>query len=675
MASSEAAMANRVDPSAFSRELGRFYTLAKAPRLRSIREFAEQEVVIPDGPFRGFRFSVERQPHVRLWFDEITSGRWKRHVLTGPVQSGKSLIGFVIPAMYHLFEHRETVILGLPSMEIAGDKWEMDIEPAIRASRYRDLIPTRGTGSRGGKFDSIQFKNGAVLKFMSGGGSDKKRSAFTSRVLIVTETDGLDEAGEASREADPLRQLEARTASYGDKARIYLECTVSLEAGRTWQEIKNGSDSRIALRCPHCLRWVTPGRESLVGWQGAEDEVTAAERSAYYCDLCGTMWTEPQRKAAHADAKLVHRGQEITEDGDIVGAAPRTFTLGYRYAAPNNFFRSAGEIGAAEWRAAKSDDTELTEREMCQFVWAIPPKPSVEALVNLDARAIAERCVQPGRGFVPGDADILTAGIDVHKYHIEWAVVAWRAGCKGHIVDYGVEAVPSDSMAEESAILMTLRSLRTMFQAGWNCPNVGQKYPRFVYVDSGYQSNLVYTFCAESGSSFLPSKGQGAAQRAGTYSQPKTSGGNVKHIGEKWHISSVPTGDGWQTPLVEIDVDHWKTWLHERWRTRMGADGSMELFHTANHADHLGFAKHQTSEVKQTEFDPKRGEITYWKKKTGQNHWLDTMVLACAAANACGVTLVKPEAVKAAGPVKPTSGITPLFDVTGDDRPFFVLDR
>jgi len=47
---------------------------AKAPRLRSMRQFAEQEVVVPTGPFKGLRFRCDRQPFTALWFDEIDSG-------------------------------------------------------------------------------------------------------------------------------------------------------------------------------------------------------------------------------------------------------------------------------------------------------------------------------------------------------------------------------------------------------------------------------------------------------------------------------------------------------------------------------------------------------------------------------------------------------------------------
>jgi phage terminase large subunit GpA-like protein len=66
----------------------------------------------------------------------------------------------------------------------------------------------------------------------------------------------MDQPGATSRESDKITQLEARTRAYGGRKRIYMECTVSTEQGRTWQEYKSGTMSRIALPCPHCGDWV-----------------------------------------------------------------------------------------------------------------------------------------------------------------------------------------------------------------------------------------------------------------------------------------------------------------------------------------------------------------------------------------------------------------------------------
>src|SRR5262245_51129682 len=264
-----------------------FLQRARPRRVRSLRDFAEQEIVIPDGPFQGRRFKCDRQPYTRLWFDAVDTGHWNRCVATGPTQSGKTLTCFVIPLLYHLFEIGETVICGLPDMDMAADKWREDILPSIEQSRFRDLLPRSGGGSRGGRVETLQFRNGATLKFMSGGGGDKSRAGFTSRAVVITETDGMDQPGMTSREADKITQLEARTRAYGSRKRIYMECTVSTEQGRTWQEYTHGTQSRIALPCPHCRGWVCPEREHLTGWQSADSQAGARQTGAFSCPACG----------------------------------------------------------------------------------------------------------------------------------------------------------------------------------------------------------------------------------------------------------------------------------------------------------------------------------------------------------------------------------------------------
>ncbi len=106
-------------------------SLMRTPTLRTIAEFAEQEVVLPDGPEQGRRFRLDRSPVAGLLFAALASGLWRRAFVTGPNQDGKSLIGFVIPTLYLLFERRETAILGVPSMEMVADKWHGKIGSRI----------------------------------------------------------------------------------------------------------------------------------------------------------------------------------------------------------------------------------------------------------------------------------------------------------------------------------------------------------------------------------------------------------------------------------------------------------------------------------------------------------------------------------------------------------------
>jgi hypothetical protein len=103
-------------------------------RRRSIRQFAEESIIIPEGPYVRQKFKVSRQPFAGLLLDEIGSGRWRKMAITGCVQSGKTFTALVVPLLFHLFEMNEDVIVGIPKMEMAYDKWRKEFLPTIEAS-------------------------------------------------------------------------------------------------------------------------------------------------------------------------------------------------------------------------------------------------------------------------------------------------------------------------------------------------------------------------------------------------------------------------------------------------------------------------------------------------------------------------------------------------------------
>lgn len=630
-------IAARMNSGGVADDLMMWVERASAPRMRTMREFAEAEIVIPDGKFRGARFRCHRQPYTRLWFDEVDSGRWNRLFATGPTQSGKTLSCYLVPIMYHLFEIGETVIAGLPSMDMAGDKWEIDIKPAILQSRYADLMPTRGAGSKGGKAESITFRNGATLRFMSGGGGDKKRAGFTSRVVVITETDGMDEASDSSREADKITQLEARTRSYGDAKRIYAECTVSIEQGRTWQEYTNGSESKIVLPCPHCGAWVTLERDSLLGWDGVESEIDAAAEAAFYCSACGERWSDDDRRTSNSQAKILHKGQEITPDGDIVGALPPTKTLGFRWSAVNNLFVGAGNIGVDEWKGSRAEDEENADKELSQFVWAVPHQPASWDETPLDAIAIAQRVNECQRGVVPKQTEYFTVGIDVGKWLCHWVAVAWDVNANGRIVDYSTFSVPSDHMDVEHALTQALREFSDIVASGWMRRDDTPRVPDQVLIDSRYQSDVVIAFAKSAGDRFLPAMGYGEGQRnAGRYNHPEKKDAKVRLVGEQY---CVKRSKQHRTQIVHINADRWKSWLHRRLSCPIEQAGAMTLYR-ADLAQHRDFGRHMTAEKEVREFIAGRGEVVKWEPIRKDNHFLDATSLASVAGHLCGVRLL-----------------------------------
>jgi hypothetical protein len=125
----------------------------------------------------------------------------------------------------------------------------------------------------------------------------------------------------------------------------------------------------------------------------------------------------------------------------------------------------------------------------------------------------------------------------------------------------------------------------------------------------------------------------------------------VKQIGEGYHVNRLPAE---RLLLCEIEADYWKTWIHQRLSTPLGALGAMTLFQ-ASPQEHLAIAKHLTAEVKTEEFVAGKGVVVTWERLRRQNHWFDALYNASAAGHYCGVRLV-------AEPPRPTPGFRPTLE-------------
>lgn len=636
---------------------------ARSRRLRTMREFAEAEIVIPDGEYKGRKFRIERQPFAGPLFDAIDSQQWYEAFISGPSQSGKTLMAFVLPAAYHLAELGETYIVGVPDMRMANNKWKVDIEPVFRASPWLEkLLPVTGPGSRGGAVeDTVTLNNGAVLKFMTAGGDDAAKAGFTSRCVGVTEAARFSKVGETSVEADPLRQLQARQRSYDrSRRRLYVEGTTTNELELPLTARPQSTRSRLLVPCPHCETWIAPGREDLHGWQAAKSEIEAADNASFFCPACGEAITDEERTAANRAVKLLHDGQAIDRQGRVSGDLPATTRLWFQWHAFHNLFVRTGDFGAEEWRAAQLDE-ESTERQnaekmLCQFVHSLPYTPPALEDVVLSATAVRERTSEFPRGLLPPDTTHFTLGIDCGKWTAWWLALAFRACGELHVVDYGALDVVTDDQRQDVklALLNALRGMRDTIDVGWVLAGTStNRLPDAVWIDSGYLPKVVFSFIRESQHErYLPSLGRGSSQLAKyKYVHPKKVTTEVRKVGDQWHVRRNQAERCYQ---VTFNADYWKLDIQERASTPVGQPGALALFQ-APAKEHTKLAKHFASEQLKREFVPGKGMKEYWHK-TGANHLLDCAAQAAAAGNYAGFRLAEnaPSAAMTSG-ASPTS--------------------
>jgi phage terminase large subunit GpA-like protein len=608
------------------------------PRKRTYREFAESEIIIPNGPLEGSRFNCAFRPWVGEVLDEFGRGlRW-RFFSSGPTQDGKTLVFFVIPAVYHLCELEEDILLCAPTTEAAQAAYRQRLLPIIKASRYKDILPKSGSGSKGGKAPEIVFENGRSVRFIGAGGGDAQRSGWTAKAVFMTELDKMDDAGEASEESDPVTQMQARASAFMEsgKARIFGECTMSTEQGFVYREVSViGTGTKLYLPCPNCGEYVYPERKDFVGWSGAATSEDASRLGHFVCPLCQTPWSEEGRRKSLDRARLVARGQSVGKDGVVVGPEPETDTYGLTWNAMASKFKRTRDIAAAEWRA-EFTGKEADKKAVVQFWWAEPWKEDLADLSRPEVATILSKIVGHPRGVVPPDTVKLTLGVDVGSYVIWWTLVAWKADAQGHVVDFGGLDVPLvNGIKNPTAVLAALRTFREQtIKPGW-----GGRRPDRILIDSGYETDAVYEFVKESGQPrYLACKGFGTASRHGGWRDLAAAEPSpTKTVGSGYYSVLQPSG----IHLVHVHSDHWKAAVHDGFWAGHGAPGSLTLLSGERADPELRkYARQVVAEQRVIRTVGEKESRVVWVVQQRQNHFLDTTAYARCAAEIEGVRMV-----------------------------------
>lgn len=622
-------------------------------------DFAEKYVRIPTGEYRGQPWRSSRLPWARVLFEQLDLNRWIQVVCTGPTQSGKTQQCLTIPTLRRLSEFpSHNIVLGFPDGDMADKKFRTDFLPIIQSSPgLRHLMPAGGVGSKGGRVkDTITFGNGVVAALMTRGSSDEGKAGFSAPYAAITEAGGFSDGIETSVETDPFRQIRGRLLAYQRRnRRMMIEGTVKVEEMLPWSMRGEddgpiiSSQSQLLSPCPHCGVFISPEREHFVGWHDAETEDQAANQASFYCPSCGEQLTEEDRAESNRDLRIVHRGQSLTSDGEVVGDMPPTSTLWFRYSQWQNLLTSYADLAVAEWEAAQRDEgtveRDKLDRAVHQQTWALPFQSSLAERDLLKPDLIRKRHDVWQKNILPADTEKLTIGVDLGDWTGWWVAIAWRACGRLHIPAYGAFDVKFEKNDDlEVRLLHALRNFRdTVGDVGFATEAGGMVEPDAVWIDIGYQPDYVAAFLRETGrilqSRYRGVRGRGKSTNFGIYSHPKkVTTGRLK-IGTQWFMEV-----NYKRRIAEctFNADHWKLYAQDRLRGRADKHGACTLYVPTMKNEHAKFSQHLCSEQLVREWDEKKGLVDIWKK-TGQNHWLDCTAMACAAGDAVGYRMADGE--------------------------------
>jgi len=620
---------------------------------RSMREWAEQEIVIPNGPRRGIRYSTAYAPWTGLLLDAMEDPQWSRIWAAGSVQSGKTLTAYCIPTLYTIFELGESVICGVPDIKLAQGIYEERLLPVIRETRYRDLLPVRGAGSRGGSFEAVTFRNGATLRFMGAGAGDAQRSSHTARTVVITEVDKMDTARAASREADPIRQLEARTTAFGDRAKLFAECTVSVEEGRIWEEITLvGSNTRIFIPCPKCGRWFYPDRANLVGWMEASSVLEARDKTRTKCPACSELLDDEDRMTALESPRFVHGTQSVSKKNKIVGKEPPTRTLGVRWTAWHSPMLTTADLGERHWLAARTG-SDSDERALCQFVWAVPYRDEFDD-EKLTPTLVRSRTGMHAWGRLPEGAGWrVTCGVDIQK---DWNYFTFLAGRmdEGVLTCAVLAAGTCDFIPKserQSGVSPPADAIRaTMDRLLAYADSLGTDS---IWMDVNYDPDGVLRAWANEHGNVFALRGRGHRKHAAQLLGAKRMKGRAYRVGDGRIVHALRGQD--RAVWWSVDVDQSRLAVHrgfglepgevgsiclprliprtrstEDWLEEWERSSEMDLV-PATESDALRrYAQHICNEQFLTVREAGKGDVKKWVTDGRRHDWLDTTGYAWA---------------------------------------------
>jgi hypothetical protein len=283
------------------------------------------------------------------------------------------------------------------------------------------------------------------------------------------------------------------------------------------------------------------------------------------------------------------------------------------------------------------------------------PLPLLEETQKLTPDQIAAKVNRQARYFSPIGCTIVTAFIDVQGALLYYLVAGWEDNFTGYILDYGTWP------DQERAYFSLASANRTLAKATGHSSREGNIYagleklaaeivaknwPREdnsilrverCLIDAGWGQvrDVIYRYCAQSAFPLVVLPSHGRFVGASSMPMAEYAKKPGERVGTNW-ILRTEAG----RKHVTFDTNYWKSFVHDRLATPMGAVGCLSLF-GEKPAEHRLLADHLTSENK-IKVEAKGRTVEEWKIRPDRpdNHWFDCLVGCAVGASMLGASML-----------------------------------
>lgn len=547
------------------------------PEELSVSEWAEKYRVLDSqasaipGPWRN-----DRTPYLNEVMDELCNYETKEICFCKCTQIGgtevlQNMIGYIIQ------QDPSPAMVVYPSDKLGESISENRIKPMLKSS------PALKKLYKEQRSQKLELQFDGMFLTISGANSPSSLASKAIKYLFLDEVDKY--PGASKKEADPISLARERVKTFRD-SKVYLTSTPTVSEGHIWKSLMAADvEKHYFVPCPHCGEYIEL-KFNQIKWPKKEGGMTYADRAdqaVYVCQSCGCVITD-----AHKDRMLRDGRWQVVRESSAVHRK-----VGFWINTLYSPFVRFSEI-ALEYMESKDDPEKFQN-----FTNSWMAEPWEDTKLKTSADTVLERQTKLPVLYVPAWAKFLTGGVDVQETCLYWTVRAWG------------NYITSQNIAHGQAA--TWAEIERVMNLAYEKEDGGRLVASLCLIDSGYDADSTYDFCADNADWALPVKGS-SNQMMSHFKMSKINKSDSKAYGMN---------------LVLVDGDKYKDMIAARMKKQNGR-GAWMVYAGCD----MEYAKQVTAEHK---INVKTGSRTVqrWRLKNSHadNHYLDAEVYAFAAAD------------------------------------------
>lgn len=378
--------------------------------VQPIDEWAAENIRLPSNTSEPGLYNPSRAPYQRQILRDLSPTSPVRQItLVWGSQNGKTTVENLGMAFY-MKENPAPIGFGFSDEGNLRNYVKHKFDPLLEANpEIKGVLRAAGGKGTGDSLDGKTFPGG-FIKFFSG----KSAAALRSDSFMVVFGDELDEWG-MTKDGDPVKLLQKRTNTFGDRAKICLSSTPK-NASPITEILKGTTFNKYHLKCPCCGSMFTLEMDNF-HWSADGGHVTEAW---FECPECSNI--------IRNEDKLTLLSPE--HGARWIPTNTKADPTSQGYYLPT-FYAPVGWIDwreiAQEYYEACLTESGVDHEKMTTFYNTILGLPYIVGSESSDGRVAYEKSLTSPyrRGRIPSWVSFITTGGDVQGNRIEVTVMGW----------------------------------------------------------------------------------------------------------------------------------------------------------------------------------------------------------------------------------------------------------